>query len=171
MRALLYLVIICTCTTCTKNKQYRFCDENPCDYNTILVNNTPIVFNREIFTTLNNRTYLGFERVISGEFPIRAENISFAGLPDTTGIIHLKKGDAWSGFPVTSYCYFEEDVCIDNSAPYDSTSSWLEIYEMDSTHIQGRAQLMLYRSDNVQPSAFYGDVDTLNISFEFDVSK
>lgn len=171
MRVLFLALSIALIAGCTKNKTYNYCDENPCSFNAVHINETIVEFNFEVFSYLNNAVYLGFERVIHDNYPVKAEIISFSGLPDTTGIFYLKKGDLFSGYPAVSYCYFEEDVCIDNSAPYDSTSSWIDIYSIDSNHVQGSAHLELYRSDNVLPSTFYGDVDTLSITFEFDVRK
>ncbi len=171
MRVVSLFVILLFFISCSKNKKREHCEENPCQYNTVIVNGRQVQFNSEFLGETNNFNRIVIARIINAEYPRRAEIISMAGIPDTTGLLYLKKGDSWSGFPVASYCFDDVDVCVDNSAPYDSTSSWLEIYEMDSIHVQGRAQLKLYRSDNVLPSTFYGDVDTLNIRFEFDVFR
>jgi hypothetical protein len=156
---------------CSKNKIYDYCQENPCQFNEIVINGTIYNFNTAYLGELNGANRIVFSRFIRSEFPIQAEHISFSGIPDAIGLIYLKKGDALSGFPVVKYCYEEEDVCIDNSAPYDSTGSWIEVFEIDSSHIRGHAELKLYRSDNAFPSTFYGDVDTLNIKFDFEVFK
>ena len=170
MKWLITLFCMVMLQSCQKLNPYVYCDENPCQYNDIAINGKVYRYNTQYFRELNGASSIEFARVIHGEFPVLAEIISFDGIPDTTGVIYLREGTAWSGYPVTEYGYFEEDVTTDIHVPFDRTSSWLYLVEKTPDRVRGTAHLRLYSGESFG-TRFYGDVDTLNIFFEFDVTK
>jgi len=173
-----YLIVISTLfilfSSCKKDPAQpltEVCDINTVSETTINVNKTDYKFDQHHIFEYNDLISINFlnNHLVNDVEVI--ESFLFFNIKPRVGKYFLIENPVDGVTPGAGYSVLDIDVPTDASYPVLIDDNWIEITKICDDGIIGEASLKLVRKDPSTPYGFYGNVDTLNVKFEFAIKR